>query len=150
MKRLLIATAMLSATVSLSTQAADVGVSISVGQPGFFGRIDIGDYPYPQPRLIYQQPRIIERSHIRQAPIYLHVPARHSQNWARYCREYGACGQSVYFVQNSWYERDYAPQYQQHHQSRKDDRHDSRAGDRPGDRRGQQGGGKNHGRGHDK
>jgi hypothetical protein len=25
-----------------SAQAADVGVSVSVGQPGFYGRIDIG------------------------------------------------------------------------------------------------------------
>ncbi len=35
MKRLLIAGAILSATVGLSTQAADVSVSISLGQPGF-------------------------------------------------------------------------------------------------------------------
>ena len=31
--------------------AADVGVSISIGQPGLCGQIDIGNVP--QPRLIY-------------------------------------------------------------------------------------------------
>jgi len=28
--------------------ATDVGVSVSIGQPGFYGRLDIGGYPQPQ------------------------------------------------------------------------------------------------------
>jgi len=28
--------------------AGDVGVSISIGQPGFYGQIDIGNVPRPQ------------------------------------------------------------------------------------------------------
>ena len=49
MKRFLFAMALASATVSAF--AADVGVSVSIGQPGFYGRIDIGSLP--QPRLIF-------------------------------------------------------------------------------------------------
>ena len=60
---------------AVSAQAADVGVSVSVGQPGFYGRIDIGNYP--QPELIYAQPVVI-----RPAPVDVvysaNLPARTS------------------------------------------------------------------------
>ena len=36
--------AVLLAVASIPTQAADVGVSVSVGQPGFYGQLDIGGY----------------------------------------------------------------------------------------------------------
>jgi hypothetical protein len=38
--------------------AGDVGVSISVGQPGFYGQINIGNVPSPQ--LVYPQPVVIQ------------------------------------------------------------------------------------------
>jgi hypothetical protein len=38
--------------------AADVGVSISIGQPGFYGQIDIGNVP--QPQVVYAQPVVIQ------------------------------------------------------------------------------------------
>ena len=38
-------------------QAADVGVSIGISQPGVYGRIDIGRFP--QPQVIMEQPVII-------------------------------------------------------------------------------------------
>ena len=41
-KRLFIAAALTIAAASPAL-AADVGVSISIGNPGFYGRIDIGD-----------------------------------------------------------------------------------------------------------
>ena len=68
MKAKLLAASLLA--LSASAFATDVGVSISVGQPGFYGRIDIGDYPAPQ--LIYRQPVIIERPvhYVESAPIY--------------------------------------------------------------------------------
>ena len=47
-KNLLLATALLSLPALASAQ---IGVSINIGEPGFYGRIDIGDYP--RPRLIY-------------------------------------------------------------------------------------------------
>ena len=43
MKRFLCAMAV--ATVAAPALATDVGVSVSVGQPGFYGRIDIGSLP---------------------------------------------------------------------------------------------------------
>ena len=115
MKRLLFAAALVVATAS--ALAADVGVSISVGQPGFYGRLDIGDYP--RPRLIYRQPRFIEPIAVSRPPIYLHVPPGHAKHWRKHCREYNACGERVYFVQNSWYDREYVPRYQKRHGNRR-------------------------------
>ena len=138
MKTLLFAASLLA--LSSGVMAADIGVSVNIGQPGFYGRIDIGDYP--QPRVVYAQPVIVQRPvrYVEQAPIYLRVPPGHSRNWSRYCRSYNACGQRVYFVQDSWYTNDYAPRYRQQHRDHhgRDDhrgrpqqgRHDDRGHDR--------------------
>ena len=116
MKRFLFAAALALATVP--ALAADVGVSINIGQPGFYGQIDIGGYPPPQ--VIYQQPRVIYRSAVNRQPIYLNVPRGHARNWRKHCRQYNACGERVYFVQNNWYERQYVPHYQKQHHDRSD------------------------------
>ena len=124
MKRFLIAAA-IAVTVTTPALAADVGVSISIGQPGFYGRLDIGDFPPPQ--LIYPQPVIITPGvPVGRPPLYLHVPPGHSKKWSRYCREYNACGEPVYFVHGDWYEREYVPRYQEKHRGRGGDRHDDR------------------------
>jgi hypothetical protein len=34
---------------------------------------------------------------------YQQVPPGHARNWRKHCREYNACGERVYFVQNDWY-----------------------------------------------
>lgn len=145
--------------------AANVGVSVSIGQPGFFGRIDIGGAPRPE--LVYAQPVIYQPAPVAvvRQPIYLRVPPGHEKNWGRYCGQYAACGQPVYFVKDSWYRDVYAPHYRRtvvvnrpvvvhrpvvvvkppvlvHRDGRHDDRHDGRHDNR-GDNRGQ-------GRGHDK
>jgi len=44
---------------SLPADAADVGVSVKISQPGVYGRIAIGDFP--QPVLVHRQPVIIVR-----------------------------------------------------------------------------------------
>ena len=127
MKRLL-AIALLALTGLGSANAADVGVSISVGQPGFYGRIDIGNVP--QPVLLYPEPVIIQPAPVAvvRQPIYLHVPPGHAKNWRRHCSRYAACGQPVYFVQDRWYNEVYVPRYQQRYapapqrQYRDDDR----------------------------
>lgn len=96
--------------------AADVGVSITVGQPGFYGHINIGDYPYPQPRLIYREPVIIHRPvGMIYEPIYLHVPPRHAMRWRYYCGRYNACDRPAYFVQDRWYNEVYVPHYREWH-----------------------------------
>jgi hypothetical protein len=127
MKRMLAAAAL--AALALPTQAADVGVSISIGQPGFYGQIDIGDFP--RPVLIDPRPVVIERVTVHRDPIYLRVPPGHAKNWRRYCNRYDACGRPVYFVQDRWYQDVYAPRYRERHhakhrQDRRDDRRDWR------------------------
>jgi hypothetical protein len=126
MRGFLIAAALLGITITSPVFAADVGVSISIGQPGFYGRIDIGDYPYPQPRVIYRQPRVVERVYIEREPIYMRVPPGHAKNWRKYCHKYDACGERVYFVQDSWYRHEYAPYYQEYHRDHRDERWEDR------------------------
>ncbi len=137
--------ALLALAVLAPAQAADVGVSISVGQPGFYGRIDIGNMP--QPVLMYPQPVVIQPVPVavQRQPIYLHVPPGHAKDWRKHCARYGACNQPVYFVQDQWYQQVYVPQYR--------DRYGPPGHDRDDDRRGKgkgKGHGHGHGRGHDK
>lgn len=93
-----------------SAQAADVGVSISVNQPGVYGRIDIGQYP--QPALVMAQPVWVQRAPVYAGPppepMYLWVPPGHRKNWSKHCGHYNACGAPVYFVREDWYQRNVA------------------------------------------
>jgi hypothetical protein len=107
MKR--IAIAALFTFVSSMALATDVGVSISVGQPGFYGRIDIGNAPPPV--LVYPQPVVIQQVRGAQ-PVYLHVPPGHAKDWRKHCGKYNACAQPVYFVKDDWYNTVYVPHYQ--------------------------------------
>lgn len=89
-----------------TAQAADVGVSISVSQPGVYGRIDIGQFP--QPAVVMPQPVWVQPAPVYAAPpqpVYLWVPPGHQKNWARHCGRYNACGVPVYFVREDWYQR---------------------------------------------
>ena len=118
-----------------SSHAADVGVSVTVGQPGFYGRLDIGSFP--QPQLIYAQPVVIQPVRdVLYQPVYLRVPPGHAKDWRKHCRKYDACGHPVYFVQDRWYNDVYVPRYRDKHGER--------------DERGGSGHGKGHGKGHDK
>jgi hypothetical protein len=96
------------AAASLPAAATDVGVSIGVSQPGFYGRIDIGGVAVP-PVLVYPQPVVIAppRAVVVQQPIYLRVPPGHAKHWGKHCARYDACGRPVYFVQEDWYQRYY-------------------------------------------
>ena len=115
MKRYVVS--LLLAASALPAFAADVGVSVSVGQPGFYGRIDIGNAPPPV--LIYPQPVVIQRVYVAQPPppLYLHVPPGHAQKWSKHCHKYDACSRQVYFVKDDWYNNVYVPHYQQVHAS---------------------------------
>ena len=96
-------------TITAPALASDVGVSVSVGQPGY-GRIDIG--PLPPPRLVYTEPIVaIQRMAMVRQPIYLHVPPGHAKNWRNHCGRYNACSQPVYFVQENWYNNVYVAHY---------------------------------------
>ena len=106
---------LLLAAATLPAFAADVGVSVSVGQPGFYGRIDIGNAPPPV--LIYPQPVVIQKVYVAQPPppLYLHVPPGHAQKWSKHCHKYDACSRPVYFVKDDWYNNVYVPHYQKSH-----------------------------------
>jgi hypothetical protein len=95
--------------------AGDVGVSITVGQPGFFGQINIGNSPAPQ--LVYPQPVVVQQApeFIAAPPIYLHVSPGHEKHWSKHCAQYNACGRRVYFVRDDWYNNEYVPRYQHEH-----------------------------------
>lgn len=121
----------LSLSVPALAHATSVNVDIHIGQPGYYGRIDIGDFG--RPKLIYREPIVIYPVSIRREPIYLHVPPGHAKNWRKHCSKYNACGERVYFVQDSWYEREYVPRYQAIHHERRDyheDRHEENHGNR--------------------
>jgi len=115
MKRIFL---LLITLLAVAQAHAAVGVSVSIGQPGFYGQIDIGDF-VPQPQVIYPQPRIIQQpmmGYARPAPIYLYVPLKHSKRWPRFCARYNACGVPVYFVQDTWYNQVYVPKYREHYE----------------------------------
>lgn len=124
-------------------QATDVGVSIGFSQPGVYGRVDIGRYP--QPALVAPRPVIIGRPVYRE-PVYLWVPPGHQRNWSKHCRQYGACGRPVYFVQDNWY-REHVVVHREpawrRDRDRRDDRHKHHHGHHDRDDRG-----RGHGHGH--
>ena len=125
MKHLLFAAAL--AAVAATVSAAEVGVSISVGQPGFYGQIDIGGYPPPQ--VIYRQPRVGYYVPADRPPLYLRVPPGHVKHWSRHCGAYNACNERVYFVKDSWYRNEYAPRYQKRSDHRGNEHRDDWRGD---------------------
>jgi hypothetical protein len=99
--------------IAAPVMAADVGVSVNVGQPGFFGEINVGEVPHPA--LVYTRPMVIHRDPaFAGQPMYLHVPPGHERHWSRHCAEYHACGRPVYFVRDDWYNREYVPRHQRH------------------------------------
>jgi hypothetical protein len=99
MKLFLIAAAFAVTTISTPTLAANVGVSVSGGQPGFYGLLDIGNFP-PQ-QVIYRQPKVVKRGITdSRPPVYLRVFPGHARHWNKHCRENNACGDRVLFVQN--------------------------------------------------
>ena len=106
MKHLLFA-ALFAAIAAPAT--AEFGASITVGHPGFYGRIEIGGFP--QPQLIFPRPVIIERVPAPPPPVYLHVPPGHAKNWGKHCHKYDACGRPAYFVEEVWYRDVYVPRY---------------------------------------
>ena len=108
--------------VSAPAFAGDVSVSIGINQPGFYGQINIGDYP--RPAVVYAQPVVIERGpgYAEAEPIYLHVPPGHERHWKQHCAEYHACGRRVFFVKDYWYRGEYARRHgQERHEERRDE-----------------------------
>ena len=106
-----IAPFLLLAALLLATVPARAGVSISVADDNFYGRVDIGGFP--PPRVVYEQPVIVRRVQVWHPPVYLRVPPGHMRHWERHCHEYDACGRPVYFVDDGWYREVYVPRYRE-------------------------------------
>lgn len=113
MKQLLFA--LIAGTFAVPAFATDVSASIGISQPGFYGLINVGDFP--RPAVIYAQPIWVQRPPkvVYVQPIYLRVPPGHEKHWSKHCARYGACGQPVYFVREDWYQTQYVPRYQHHY-----------------------------------
>ena len=113
MKKMIIAALMVTATAGAVAQ-----ISIPLGNSGYYGRIDLGNLGAPP--VIYQEPMLVERprNYRPVAPTYLRVPPGHAKKWSKHCAAYDACNRPVYFVQDSWYNNTYAPQYRRTHADR--------------------------------
>lgn len=107
MKRILQAAVVAASMLGGGVATAQVGVTVTLGDPAFFGRIDVGGAPPPQ--LIFVEPVVIERATVVRQPVYLRVPPGHEKDWGKHCRKYDACGHPVYFVRDSWYRDVYVP-----------------------------------------
>jgi hypothetical protein len=132
--------------VTSTALAADVGVSVSVAQPGFYGRIDVGSFP--QPELIYARPVVVHPVPVGVVyqPVYMHVPPGHAKHWSKHCSKYNACGHPVYFVKDNWYNDVYVP-----HQQARNAQYAKQHGDKHGEKqdKGNKNGKHGHGKGHD-
>jgi len=135
MKRLLLAATL--GIAAFSAVPAMAAVSVAIGEPGFFGRIDLGGGA-PPPQVINAQPVIIGQPvYGARAPIYLRVPPGYERDWGRHCGAYNACGQPVYFVRDDWYNNVYARHYREHGDARRNEywRERERERERHDDRR---------------
>ena len=117
-----VALTLVTAGAATAVTAADVGVSISISEPGVYGRIDIGRFP--QPQVVVAQPVIVHAPPhavvVRPAaPVYMWVPPGHRKKWSKHCASYGACGVPVVFVRDEWYHGHVMP----HRHGRYDDDH---------------------------
>lgn len=147
--------AVLVATSAISTPAlaVDVAINIPLGQPGYYGQIQLGD-SYPRPQLMLSTPTLAVGD-LRQntsRPLYLHVPPGHVRNWSKHCARYNACSRPAYFVKDSWYRDVYAPKYRERQEQRRKaahDRHDDDHGHKHGGKGEHKGGHGKHGQGHD-
>ena len=127
MKRII---AVVACTAALATTQAfaEVSLSLSVGQPGFYGQIDIGGYP--QPQVLYTQPVVVVPGPELGPPIYLHVPRGYDKHWKEHCHEYNACNRRVMFVKDSWYNNSYVPHYREHNPVRAEEHREVRQDNR--------------------
>lgn len=122
MKRILFV--VMASAFAMQARAADVSASVAISQPGFYGQINIGDFP--RPTVIYAEPVVVVRPArvVYVEPIYLRVPPGHEKHWSKHCAKYNACGRPVYFVREDWYQTYYVPRYRDDEHGEHGDDHD--------------------------
>ncbi|MEP7208776.1 MAG: hypothetical protein ABI920_17710 [Casimicrobiaceae bacterium] len=97
-----------------AANAADVSVTIRMGDPRFYGPLDMVGMPPPQ--LVYVEPVVVVPApQVVREPIYVRVPPGHAKQWSKHCRRYHACDRPVYFVDDRWYKDVYATRYDRDH-----------------------------------
>jgi hypothetical protein len=96
------------ATCASAWSAVDIGVGVTIRQPGVYGRVEIGTSA-PPPPVIYRRPVVIAQPAVivAQPPMYLYVPPGHAKKWRKHCHRYDACGREVYFVREEWVQARY-------------------------------------------
>jgi hypothetical protein len=105
------AAALLAASTT-TWAAVDVGVGVTIREPGVYGRIEIGTSAPPP--VVYRQPVIVHQPTVivTQQPMYLYVPPGHAKKWRKHCHQYDACGRQVYFVKEEWVQAEYSRAHQ--------------------------------------
>lgn len=121
----------LALMVSCCPFPADAAARIVVGQPGFYGVLEVGRQL--RPRLLRGEPVLVwpRPASVLARPLYVHVPPGHVHRWEKYCRHYNACSRPVYFVTEEWYEKVYVPAWREE-QRRRDLQREKSAGRRTG------------------
>ncbi len=116
----LLASLMIPLAAGLAAPAAEaqVGLSIQLGDPRYYGRLEFRDgwgwgSGLSGDALLLPRPVVIHRGWRgpAPAPVYLRVPPGHARNWGKHCSRYGACGVPVYFVRDDWYRNVYIPRW---------------------------------------
>lgn len=140
MKKFLISLALLTSPL-LVMAGADIGITINLGEPNYYGPLkQLNNLP---PQVLFAQPVIIQRAPgMINEPLYLRVPPGHYKRWSRHCSAYNACNRPVFFVTETWYNNRYVPQYRGQGYAHGHDRDDGQ-GYGYGN-----GNGRGHGRGH--
>jgi len=81
MKHILSIISIMIILIAAPAQAANVGVSVSIAQPGFYGQVSMGDFYGPA--VIYPQPILVRPApvYVMPQPVYYHVPPGHAKHW---------------------------------------------------------------------
>jgi hypothetical protein len=105
----------IAATFINQALAADVHMTLSIGEPGYYGQLNPD--AYGRPSVINDRPSLVKPAPpgVVREPLYLLVPPSHSKSWRKYCAGYNACDRSVYFVRDDWYNKVYVPKYREQH-----------------------------------
>jgi hypothetical protein len=98
-------------TTTTPVISADLGALGGLGEPGFYGQIDI--HRAPKPEVMFPEPMAVRQADVGTPgePAYMRVPADHAKNWRKHGQKYNPCDQRVFFVDDKWYTNVYAPAY---------------------------------------
>ncbi len=89
----------------VSTSAAAAPVEVRLSAP--LGHHAYGQVVIAEPRYEEYRREVYSRDTYAE-PLVIYAPIEHQRHWRRYCHSYGACGQSVRFIEvRESYGRDY-------------------------------------------